>query len=109
VLVWLTSVVLAQTPPALPPGFDLSALAPPRAESRWVLSAMSSDRFADTAGGGPDLAAGDRVELLVEENGRARIKVGERYGWVPSAALSASAPAPVPAPADAPAPDATIP
>ena len=97
-LALLCSVALAQTPPALPPGFDLSAFtAPVRAESRWVLTASPSDRFPDTAGGGPDLAAGDRVELIVEENGRARFKLGDRYGWVPSATLTSEAPAPAPA------------
>ena len=97
-LVWWTTLAFAQAPPALPPGFDLSSLAPPvRADSRWVLTATSSDRFIDAPGGGPDLVAGDRVELIVEENGRARIKSSERYGWVPAAALSTEAPAPAPA------------
>jgi hypothetical protein len=100
VLPLLFSTALAQTSPALPPGFDLTALAPPvRAESRWVIAASTSDRFPDTAGGGPDLAAGDRVEVIVEENGRARFKLGDRYGWVSATALSSEAPAPAPAPA----------
>lgn len=94
--VLLSSFAFAQAPPALPPGFDLSAFTPPvRAESRWVVSAVTADRFPDAAGGGPALAVGDRVELIVEENGRARVKLGDRYGWVPAEALTSEAPAPV--------------
>ncbi len=99
-----SGMAYAQAPPGLPPGFDLSALAPAvSAETRWVLAATTSDRFPDTPGGGPDLAAGDRVQLIVEENGRARVKLGERYGWVSTAALSTDPPAPDPVPVSAPA------
>jgi hypothetical protein len=104
VFVLLSSLAFAQTP-TLPPGFDLSQFtAPVRAESRWVVTAMTADRFPDTTGGGPELAAGDRVELIVEENGRARIKSADRYGWVSASALTTTPPAPTPAPAPGPAP-----
>ena len=80
--------------PSDPAPSDPSAAAPSGPTgTRYLLTDAPSTRFYGEDVAGPAFNAGDKVELLVTENGKARIYAGERYGWVDPAVLTAAAPA----------------
>jgi hypothetical protein len=94
----LVSVSFAQEP------IDLSALLAaqgvqvgPKAEVRWLVSESGSTRFPGESEPGPTFAAGEMVEVVLVEGDRTRVRKGDRYGWVPNAALTIEAPATAPA------------
>jgi hypothetical protein len=96
-LVLLASFVAHAQVPGMPPAFDLSSLGlAPSADARWVTEATTAVRFADGTGVGPTLAVGDRVDLVVQDGDKARIRKDDHYGWVPATVLSAEAPPPAP-------------
>jgi hypothetical protein len=66
------------------------------ADARWLTEATTAVRFADGTGTGPTLAAGDRVDLIVVEGDKARVRKDDHYGWVPATLLTADAPPPAP-------------
>ncbi len=75
------------------PGITLGL---PTGELRWVTQEVEARRFpasAATQAPGPSLRIGDEVELIVVEGTLARVKKGDRYGWVPASALTEEAPA----------------
>jgi len=61
-----------------------------------MTEATTAVRFADGTGVGPTLAAGDRVDLLLVDGDKARIKKDDHYGWVPANLLTSDAPPPAP-------------
>ncbi|MCA9493709.1 MAG: hypothetical protein KC621_27440 [Myxococcales bacterium] len=90
-----------QMPLGLPPGFDLSALQGPKAEARWLTAQVVATRFPGEKTPGPTFESGEMVELILEDGGQARVRQGDRYGWVPASALTTEAPAPPAVPASA--------
>jgi hypothetical protein len=85
----------AQTPvqiPGLPPGIQLTQGG--GASLRWLTADVVSERFLGETVLGPKFTNGEQVELIVEENGKARVRDGDHYGWVPVASLTSTAPTP---------------
>jgi hypothetical protein len=84
-IAWLVALAGAQTPPPA---------APPAAPAeRWLSAEVVSERFPGEATPGPKFSAGEEVTVLVEDGAKTRVFAGDRYGWVPSASLTATAPA----------------
>jgi hypothetical protein len=62
---------------------------PPLGEQREVVAEASTLRFQDDATvAGPALKVGDKVEVILEVDGRVRFRMGTRYGWVAATALA---------------------
>jgi len=62
-------------------------------EPAWVTEQVESTRFADAEHPGPPLDEGDRVEVVLRDGDRVRVRKGTRFGWVPAAVLTDQAPA----------------
>jgi hypothetical protein len=58
----------------------------------WTTGEASSQRFPDADVAGPVFAAGTRLEVLVREGDRVRVRAGEDYGWVSASLVTAVAP-----------------
>lgn len=93
-MIWLWVGLAAQAqglPGGLPGGLTLGA---PKGEAQWVTADTATTRFwGDASVAGPELKAGDPVQLIVIEGDRARVVKGDRYGWLPAALLTTEAPA----------------
>lgn len=61
-------------------------------DTLWLAKDADSTRFLGESVPGPKFSAGTRVTVLLREGEQARVFVGDRYGWVPSAALTDQAP-----------------
>ncbi len=71
-------------------GLAFSALA--SAETMWLSADAPSTRFPDSATAGHGFSAGDKVEVLVREGERARVKSAAGFGWIAASALTDLAP-----------------
>ncbi|MEQ1565234.1 MAG: hypothetical protein ABMA64_06320 [Myxococcota bacterium] len=89
-LVWWMTAAMAQSPLTAPLNVPLGAAGP---SARFVAAEVVSERFPGETAPGPTFTAGEQVEVLIEENGKVRIRSGEKYGWVAVAALGAAPPA----------------
>jgi hypothetical protein len=84
-LVWFSSA-LAQ--PAAAP--EAASAAGP--EVVWSIAETESRRFPDADTAGPKFAPSTRLEVLVRDPARLRVRSGDEYGWVPVAAVTSTAP-----------------
>lgn len=82
----LVSQALAQVPAPI-------TLSIPSAADRWLVAETPSKRFPGEQVAGPTFTSGEKVEVILEENGLARVFSGDKYGWVPVASLTTKAPA----------------
>lgn len=64
---------------------------PPSA--RWVVAETPSKRFPGEAIPGPTFTANEQVDVILVDGGAARVRDGDKYGWVPVASLTDQAPA----------------
>ena len=69
------------------------------AEDGWVAKDADLLRWADGKAVSAQVHQGDEVEVLLRENGKARVRKGTDFGWLAEANLSAI---PVSAPLDLP-------
>lgn len=69
--------------------FSFSAFAE---ESAWVQADTDARRFLGENTPGPRFTAGSKVTVLKRDGESVRIFAGDRFGWVPAAALSATDP-----------------
>lgn len=67
-----------------------------RGDTVWVVEEIRSERFADAAVTGPVFRPGEPVTVLFVEAARLRVRKGDRYGWVPSTAVTSEDPAMTP-------------
>jgi hypothetical protein len=78
----------------------LSLLAPAHAQElapaadAWLTADAPLLRWPDAEVVVSQLTAGTQVELLVEQDGRWRVRKGADFGWIPVASLTAVDPAP---------------
>lgn len=63
------------------------------AEDRWATEEVQGVRWPDSAAVTVKLAANDRVEVLVVEGEKARVRKGADFGWVDVAKLTTTEPA----------------
>jgi len=61
-------------------------------ESAWVRGEVVSKRFFGEVTTGPKFDDGARVVVLTRDGGLVRVQLGNRFGWVPEAALTSTAP-----------------
>lgn len=87
----LAELVFAQPAPAPAPAAVAAEAAAPK--TVWMLRDTESKRFPDDAVVGPIFEEGEAVEVLVLESDRARVRYGDRYGWVDVASFTVEAPA----------------
>jgi hypothetical protein len=89
----LAELVFAQPAPAPAPTATAVAAPAAAAQTVWMLRDTESKRFPDDAVVGPIFADGEAVEVLVMEADRARVRYGDRYGWVDRTSFTTEAPA----------------
>src|SRR4051794_18391439 len=74
--------------------FILSATSPASAaEVVWATADTPSQRFSDDKIAGPTFTKGEQLELLVRDGDRARVRDGDKFGWVPAASITSTKPA----------------
>lgn len=83
----LSLVLLALLSPA-----RAQALAP--AADAWLAADAPLLRWPDAEFVVSQLTAGTQVELIIELDGRWRVRKGADFGWIPAANLTATNPAP---------------
>lgn len=64
------------------------------AADAWLAADAPLLRWPDAEIVVSQLTAGTQVELLVEQDGRWRVRKGADFGWLPAASLTATNPAP---------------
>lgn len=69
------------------------------AEDAYTIAETPSTRFPDADVAGPSFDANLRVEVLVHDGDRLRVRDGDDYGWIAASAVTASAPDPMSDPA----------
>lgn len=85
ILLLLPGLAFAQQPIQ----FDLGPTGP----VRYTTQEVTSVRFLGEEVQGPVFKSGERLEILTEKEGWVRVRLGERYGWVPSDLLAEEPPA----------------
>ncbi len=60
----------------------------------YTQSETPSLRFSDAAVAGPTFPPGTRVDVLVREGAVLRVVQGDKFGWVPVAAVAVTPPMP---------------
>lgn len=60
------------------------------AEDAYVAAETPSLRFFDADIAGPTFASNTKVEVILRDGDRARVREGDSYGWIAAAALSAA-------------------
>lgn len=63
-----------------------------QAETLWLVADTTTTRFPDSAAVGYAFKAGDKVDVLVREGERARVKSAAGIGWLAASALTDVAP-----------------
>jgi len=63
------------------------------AEDLWVTAPVEGVRWPDVTTVSVTLAEGDKVEVLVRDGDKARVRKGTDFGWIPAADLTDVAPA----------------
>lgn len=58
------------------------------AEDLWALAPTTGTRWMDVADVSVELAAGDRVEVLVRDGDKVRVRKSTSFGWVAASALT---------------------
>jgi hypothetical protein len=69
--------------------FGSSAFA---AETVYATAEVASQRFLDADTAGPTFAKDARLEVLVREGDRVRVREGDSYGWVLASTVTSEAP-----------------
>ena len=58
------------------------------AEDLWAVAPTTGTRWMDVADVSVELAAGDRVEVLVRDGDKVRVRKSTSFGWVAASALT---------------------
>jgi hypothetical protein len=83
---WIASLALAQTP----------VVSPAEAQTLWIVgdAPVEAKRYPDAeVGSAAEVAIGTSGTVLYREEGWVRLRLPDRFVWVPETSTSASAPA----------------